>query len=81
MASRFLLSLVQAADRHPAPHSLKVLAGSAVLISLGAYSVLRAPSTKPGNDLASSEKPQQLRGEKSRTLEGEKAALGRAAAR
>jgi len=73
--SRFLYGLLVAADRHPAPRPLKIAAGSSVLIGLGAYLVLGRPATRPGHDLASSERPQAMRGERARTLEGERAAL------
>ena len=73
--SRFLFGLLLAADRHPAPNALKVALGSAALVGLAAYLVLGRPAKKAGHDLASSEKPQALRGERTRTLEGEKAAL------
>ena len=74
--SRFLYGLLLAAERHPAPNALKVALGSAALIGLAAFLVLGRPAKKAGHDLASSEKPQALRGERARTLEGEKAALG-----
>ena len=73
--SRLLYGLLMAAQRHPAPNSVKVALGSSALIGLAAALVLGRPAAKPGHDMASSEKPQAMRGERSRTLEGEKAAL------
>jgi len=73
--SRFFYGLLMAADRHPAPNALKVALGSAAFLGLALALVFGRAAAKPGHDLASSEKPQALRGERSRTLEGEKAAL------
>ena len=72
---RYLLSLLIAADRHPAPQALKVLLGASVLTGAAVYLVLGRAPQKAGHDLASSEKPQAVRGEKLRTVAGEKAAI------
>ena len=73
--SRFLYGLLMSADRHPAPNALKVALGSAAFSGTALVLVYGRPSVRGGHDVASSDKPQAMRGERSRTLEGEKAAL------
>lgn len=53
--------------------TLKIAAGVAAIVGFSTWQVFGRAPTKPGHDLASSEKPQALRNETERTLEGEKA--------
>jgi hypothetical protein len=53
---------------------LLVFIGTSTIIGVAAYSVVKKPE-QPGHDKFSSEKPQALRGELRRTLDGEKRAL------
>ena len=53
---------------------LLVFLGTASIIGFAAYSVVKKPQA-PGHDKFSSEKPQELRGERRRSLAEEKRAL------
>jgi hypothetical protein len=67
------LRLLRAADEHPLPESLKIVIGVAAACAFGYRVVTGRADKRPGHDLASSERPQALRGEKERSLEEEKA--------
>lgn len=53
--------------------SVKIVLAVGSIVALSAWQVFGSNRKKAGHDLASNEKPQVLRNESERTLEGEKA--------
>jgi hypothetical protein len=73
--ARFLYKVADNIDKHPLPQPIKIFLGAGVIYGVSIYLVYSKPTTKPGHDLGSSEKPQAIRNETVRTLESEKRLL------
>jgi hypothetical protein len=76
--ARFLYKVADNVDRHPLPQPIKIFIGAGFIYGLSIYLVYSKPTTKPGHDIGSSEKPQAIRNETVRTLESEKRLLAQA---
>jgi hypothetical protein len=76
--ARFLYKVADNVDKHPLPQPIKIFIGAGFIYGLSIYLVYSKPTTKPGHDIGSSEKPQAIRNETVRTLESEKRLLAQA---
>jgi hypothetical protein len=78
MAAAFVRRAVGMLDAWKANESTKILLVVGGVVGLATYQTLSRAATKDGHNMLSSEKPQALRNESTRSLDDEKAKLAAA---